>query len=199
MNKIILVGIIVVLAACSNNNGAETVPPVTQDQEAKAVQTSTNTNSEQAQAAKDELSRLDNPDGFRESSITSDQARMFASELLKKINSYQQVLEDAFELGEKSTLQNYSLNIIPNEQQSVSQKLDTKNGEVHIWCDTALNSLGLYAGVLERQLGRDTAEGRQFVRDRLAYLNEYKEKCKNSIGMTPEQARAAYEAEFGSS
>lgn len=206
MNKIILVGMIAVLAACSNNNGAESVPPATQDQEVQTAPQPVEARTDQAQTVMDDLARLDDPNKFRETTVDPEKLRLFATELYQKIDDDQKYLEDAFELGEMRTIGEYMSKILPKYRDepfdlnhgtpSDPYWPNAKEAEIYNWCRDAFGNLDVYSQLLFSAVSSDTAFNRRSIRNSKSNLEKSKANCKTRVDMTPEQAIAADEAEY---
>jgi hypothetical protein len=132
--------------------------------------------------------------------VSSDDAKQFAVQLLKKINDDEKFVLEAYELKEQPVLEKYFYDIqaymqpIPDDFTK-SYWPDSDSLSPYTKCDTALRDLQLYASALSHQLKEDTASMRKIVRQEEEDYRNSKAKCEERVNLTYEQAVAADEAE----
>ncbi|EHU3413510.1 hypothetical protein AXE46_RS08095 [Acinetobacter baumannii] len=139
--------------------------------------------------------------------LSPDEAKRFATGLLKKINDDEKLIRDAYELKEEKTLEKYVLNDWNSYVQKPFSEVEEKMGYGHLYfpssavmypytsCDTAFTDLNLLANALYQQVREDTATMRKIVRQEDADYLKSKNKCEERVGLTYEEALAAEESE----
>lgn len=178
------------LAACSKSESSklETTSPQTSEQrELKSViQSSSQPNQED---------------------ITPDQAHEFAKNLLYKIEEDEKFLNDAFELGEYSTLSKYVMTDWPNYINKPYSEVEAKQpmgrpyfpasdvASPYAKCDTAFGDLFIYATAMENLVRDDTATLRKIYRKEKEDFLKSKAQCAERVNMTYDQAYEADEKE----
>ncbi|ORF03604.1 hypothetical protein BGI05_05170 [Snodgrassella alvi] len=138
--------------------------------------------------------------------LKPEEAKSFATKLLKKINDDELYIKDAYKLGEYKIIDQYVLVDLPNymmnpyseaEVNSIGTKYFPESDVMNPYasCDTALRDLSIYAGALSRQLKSDTAITRKIVREEKEDFEKSRAKCKKRVNMNYEDALKAYNAE----
>lgn len=181
MKKLILIVSMLALTGCSKK--------VDSDQLNDSPQASSETKVQQEELVDPALKKL-----------TPDEAKSFATKLLKKIDDDEKYVLDAYELKEQPTLEKYFYDVqaymqpIPDDFTK-SYWTDSDALAPYTKCDTALRDLQLYASALSQQLKDDTATTRKIVRQEEEDYRKSKAKCEERVHLTYEQALAADEAE----
>ncbi|AYO54933.1 hypothetical protein [Acinetobacter wuhouensis] len=132
--------------------------------------------------------------------LSPTEAKIFAENLLKKINDDEKFIEDAFELKEQNTLEKYFYDIqsykFPNQDDSSkSFWVDADALAPYVKCSTALDDLQLYASALKNQLREDTATTRKIVRQEKEDYQKSKAQCEARVKLSYDQALAEDDAE----
>lgn len=132
--------------------------------------------------------------------LTTEEAKQFAVNLLKKINDDEKFILDAYELKEQATLEKYYYDVqayMRPDPDDFSKSYWIKSDLLapYTKCDTALLDLQLYALALKNQLREDSATMRKIVRQEKEDYQKSKAKCEERVNLTYEQALAADEAE----
>lgn len=132
--------------------------------------------------------------------FTSNEAKDFASELLKKINNDEKFVLNAVKLNQPEELERYFYDLQAYKQPdqknpTISYWPDSKMLSPYLKCDTALGDLQLYASALSNQLKDNTSVNRKIS---MQEENDYKNSkaiCEKRVSLSYEEAKTAYELE----
>ncbi|MDS7693811.1 hypothetical protein N7562_06365 [Acinetobacter soli] len=132
--------------------------------------------------------------------ITPEQAHEFAKNLLNKIDEDEKFLNDAFKLGEYSTLSKYVMTDWPNYVNEPYSEVEAKQpmgrpyfpssdvASPYAKCDTAIGDLYIYAGVMGNLLKEDTATNRKIYRKEKEDFSKSKNECAQRVNLSYDQA-----------
>lgn len=203
-NKLLILLLAISLAGCGESDGTSVkdASPASQVSVPDSSAESTAVNTTELKKAKE----------FQESepsqnNITPAEAKAFAADLLKKITDDEQFVEDAYKLGEYETLKKYTLNDVPEYMKTPYSEVEAKvpfrspyfpYSDVmspYTSCDTALTKLAHLSSILADLVREDTADRRKLMRQEKQKYIEARDKCKERVNMSYEDALKAYNAE----
>lgn len=139
--------------------------------------------------------------------LTPEDAKKFATKLLKLMDEDEKYIMDAFQLGEYQTIQKYMMVDLNKFTTRPYSKKEVKHigdkyfplSEVmypYTPCATAMTDWDIYLGVLLLQLRKDTAEARRLVRQEKKDFDESRKKCRHRVSISYEQALKEDKADY---